>query len=595
MQFNPQYTQIATGLADQKRKLPSPPEQYSQPGGPVQQTAAPTDPYAAIRRLPGSTFTWGEATPGGVDNSGYDPKTIDPVAAGWRGVAGFEGTPFQTKYGGGPIDLGGGRLGLTFQQPGAHKYDTMQGQYAIDPATNEWVLQNDPMENKTRQVSSGEEFRDNVELAGKGVLAAGALYGAGLGLSTGIEALGAGAGAGSGEVIAPLAQTGSPEFYATLAGAEPASTAALTTTGQFTLPELATVPVANGATGATNAALIESSLGTAGYGASSAGAGGGAGTGILGDLGNYASQAGQFLKQNPQLAQAGTAALLSQAGDKPGAAPTLGAGGSAGSPAASGNIQALTDALAARLSGTVNQANDFSGVPSLQTNAGDPKGYSQEAADAIYSQQTRYLDPQVKIQQQALEARLAEQGFVPGTPGYAQAMQVFQDTNARAYGAARDAATAQGVTAGRGYFADSLSNANLNNSASRETLAQMLAQRNQPFNELASLRTGNQIDAKQQYDADSDRYNASVAESNSKNQSNALLINGLLQYFSDARLKDDIQPAGQTPGGANLYTYSIFGRRERGVLAQELILTQPEAVSVDPETGFFLVNYAKVR
>lgn len=574
MQFNPQYSQIATGLADQKRKLPSPPEQYSQPGGPMQQTSAPADPYAAIRRLPGSTFTWGEAQDGYLDTSGYDPKTVDPVAAGWRGAAGFEGTPFQTKYDRGPVDLGGGRLGLTFQQPGAHKYDTMQGQYAIDPATNEWVLQNDPMDNKTREVSSGEEFRDNVELAGKGVLAAGALYAGGAGL----QALIGGAGAGS---------AGGAEFLPSLEGTQ-------------TLPEGLSFPPTTGAEAEGLTALGEAG----GYGFTSAEAAGTAtqlagptgGSGFLGELGSYASQAGQFLKDNPKLAQAGTAALLSQAGDKPGAAPTLGgAGGAGGSPAASANIQSLTDALAARLSGTVDKANDFSGVPALQTNAGNPQGYSKEAADAIYSQQTRYLDPQVKLQQQVLEARLAEQGFVPGTPGYAQAMQVFQDTNARAYGAARDAATAQGVTAGRGYFADSLSNAQLNNSASRETLVQMLAQRNQPFNELASLRTGNQIDAKQQYDADSDRYNASVAESNSKNQSNALLINGLLQYFSDARLKEDIQPAGKTRGGANLYTYSIFGRRERGVLAQELILTQPEAVSVDPETGFYLVNYAKVR
>lgn len=220
MQFNPQYSQIATGLADQKRKLPSPPEQYSQPGGPMQQTSAPADPYAAIRRLPGSTFTWGEAQDGYLDTSGYDPKTVDPVAAGWRGAAGFEGTPFQTKYDRGPVDLGGGRLGLTFQQPGAHKYDTMQGQYAIDPATNEWVLQNDPMDNKTREVSSGEEFRDNVELAGKGVLAAGALYAGGAGL----QALIGGAGAGS---------AGGAEFLGSLEGTQalPEGLSFLPTTG----------------------------------------------------------------------------------------------------------------------------------------------------------------------------------------------------------------------------------------------------------------------------------------------------------------------------------------------------------------------------
>jgi hypothetical protein len=79
----------------------------------------------------------------------------------------------------------------------------------------------------------------------------------------------------------------------------------------------------------------------------------------------------------------------------------------------------------------------------------DPYAFNKTAADAVYGQATRYLDPQVKQQQQALEARLSEQGFVPGTPGYQQAMQNFQDTNNRAYADARDRATTQGTSVGQ--------------------------------------------------------------------------------------------------------------------------------------------------
>lgn len=79
----------------------------------------------------------------------------------------------------------------------------------------------------------------------------------------------------------------------------------------------------------------------------------------------------------------------------------------------------------------------------------DPLQFNQQAADASYNQQTRYLDQQSQQQQQALESRLAEQGFVPGTPGYKQAMQNFMDTNNRTYADARDRATLQGSQVGQ--------------------------------------------------------------------------------------------------------------------------------------------------
>jgi hypothetical protein len=67
---------------------------------------------------------------------------------------------------------------VTLQQPDAHKYDTMEAIYAQDPATGQWTLQNDPMQAKSRQVSTGESFvRDPLEQFGKDfVLPAVAMY-----------------------------------------------------------------------------------------------------------------------------------------------------------------------------------------------------------------------------------------------------------------------------------------------------------------------------------------------------------------------------------------------------------------------------------
>jgi hypothetical protein len=90
----------------------------------------------------------------------------------------------------------------------------------------------------------------------------------------------------------------------------------------------------------------------------------------------------------------------------------------------------------------------------------DPTQFNKAAADSMYNQQTQYLNQQNQQDQRALEARLAEQGFVPGTPGYLQAMQNFQDTSNRAYSAARDSAVMEGAQVGQQQFSSSLSGLN---------------------------------------------------------------------------------------------------------------------------------------
>ena len=275
----------------------------------------------------------------------------------------------------------------------------------------------------------------------------------------------------------------------------------------------------------------------------------------------------------------------------------------------------LLDALTGTVGKGLQNPMDFSAVPGLKTSAGDPAEYYQQAADAAYDRQKQYLDPQVKQQQDALEARLAEQGFVPGTPGYNQAMQNFMDTNNRSYAAARDSAIQQGVSAGQGIFSGNLSNAQLNNNASGQTLAQLLQQRNQPLNELNAVKTGTQVQlpnapaiaqvqtpatnvagiTNQAYQNQLGVYNANVGSTNATNQSISQLLAALGTTYSDARLKSGIIPIGRTPGGVNVYEYIIGGEKQIGVIAQEILLTQPEAVLLNPENGFLMVNYRKVR
>ena len=61
---------------------------------------------------------------------------------------------------------------------------------------------------------------------------------------------------------------------------------------------------------------------------------------------------------------------------------------------------------------------------------------------------------------------------------------------------------------------------------------------------------------------------------------------------SDTRLKENIELVGQSDSGINIYEFNyIDGHgRFRGVLAQELLTTHPEAV-IEDEYGYYKVNY----
>jgi hypothetical protein len=63
--------------------------------------------------------------------------------------------------------------------------------------------------------------------------------------------------------------------------------------------------------------------------------------------------------------------------------------------------------------------------------------------------------------------------------------------------------------------------------------------------------------------------------------------------FSDERLKEDITPVGKLVDGQNVYSYRYKGSptTQIGLLAQEVEQVHPEAVHVDPATGFKKVRY----
>ena len=64
---------------------------------------------------------------------------------------------------------------------------------------------------------------------------------------------------------------------------------------------------------------------------------------------------------------------------------------------------------------------------------------------------------------------------------------------------------------------------------------------------------------------------------------------------SDVKLKENIIKVGNSPSGINVYEWNYIGKsqRYRGVLAQELLESHPEAVAMCPN-GFLGVYYGKI-
>lgn len=60
--------------------------------------------------------------------------------------------------------------------------------------------------------------------------------------------------------------------------------------------------------------------------------------------------------------------------------------------------------------------------------------------------------------------------------------------------------------------------------------------------------------------------------------------------FSDRRLKSNIKRIGTHKLGIGLYEYIIFGRKETGVMADEVLAVKPEAVILD-KSGYYKVCY----
>ena len=228
--------------------------------------------------------------------------------------------------------------------------------------------------------------------------------------------------------------------------------------------------------------------------------------------------------------------------------------------------------------------------------------------DSLYKQQSAYLDPQYNNQQAQLETKLANQGIMPGSAAYQNAMDQQGRDKTFAYQQAANQAQA-----GAGAEQTRMATQGLQNQAQA---AQMYTQQYQsPLNFYNSLMTGTQASLPQfgqvstsnqsapnvlgayanNMNAQNNAYNGQVGTYNST-------ISGLMGIASagaagarsDRRLKTAIKKVGKHKE-LNVYEYEYIGHDQKfiGVMADEVKKIKPEAVFTTPD-GFMAVNYAAI-
>jgi len=170
-------------------------------------------------------------------------------------------------------------------------------------------------------------------------------------------------------------------------------------------------------------------------------------------------------------------------------------------------------------------------------------------------------------------------------------------------------------TANQQDIQNAFANAGLSNQARQQGLNENAQLRQMPLNELMAMMSGSQVQspqfgqgvtqAMQPTNVAGIYGDANKAAAGTQNSlmgglaslGGTALANGgmtALLGISDRRLKRNIQRIGRTRGGLNIYEYDIAGHRTWGVMAQEVMVSQPNAVAISDQ-GYLGVDYAQVR
>jgi Chaperone of endosialidase len=206
------------------------------------------------------------------------------------------------------------------------------------------------------------------------------------------------------------------------------------------------------------------------------------------------------------------------------------------------------------------------------------------------------------IQQAGINTQAATNAAQMGLQAQIQAAQMAQNAQAQGFNQQNQLRN-QGITEQGTQFGQQ-------NALRNQGLQEQNYFANRDMNQLNALRTGSQVTNPtfQNYNqqattsgadllgASQAQYGAALGQTNANNAFGSNLMNGLFSIGatkigqpSDIRLKTNIKKIGKYKH-YNVYSYTKFGKHEIGVMAQEVIKTNPSAVHAHPN-GYWAVDY----
>jgi len=286
------------------------------------------------------------------------------------------------------------------------------------------------------------------------------------------------------------------------------------------------------------------------------------------------------------------------------------------------NAQGFGQALQSGQFGNQAVAQNFGQGQAAQQmrNAAMAQNFGQGVTSQQLGNQSVLQNQQAGLAQQQADMARQQQLFGQGVTSTQLGNQAISQNQqaALAQQQAQNAAQLQ-------QYNQALGGAQFGNTAQQQSLAQQMALRNQPLNEITGLMSGSQIQMPQfqgyqgqsiapapifagaQAAGQNAMQNYGIQQSAANAQTSGLFGLagaglgaagaaggfGSLLAMSDRRLKSNIVRVGDHPLGIGVYEYDIFGGRQRGVMADEVEKVMPDAVLEHP-SGYKMVNYGKL-
>lgn len=240
---------------------------------------------------------------------------------------------------------------------------------------------------------------------------------------------------------------------------------------------------------------------------------------------------------------------------------------------------------------------DFGALPAV----GSGMEARQQALESAMGAARSQLDPMFAQRGQALDARLAALGLLPGSAAARRARQELAGERGGAYQQALAGAIGQATQAGQAVTQQDIARR-------QQAMVELLRARAQPLEELQALQGLTSMPGFQAaptpdlMGAAEAQYGGQLAQLQLQQQQNADLFGGLGQLggtlgglfaLSDERVKRAVRRHGEVLAGVGLVSWEYLampGRRFLGVLAQELRRVCP-ALVVEGADGLLRVNY----